>query len=142
MTHIRGRFAADVQFTDSTTSDGVQSLKTITLQGASEYDFGKVALVSGTCGTAVVTVPVSPTTYRNSAGNVLSFASVSRVAFSASGPNLVACDGSGGCGIEDWTIYSRAGQIAISESLETVAFSVNVYGTTGTAAFTLVMYGS
>jgi hypothetical protein len=142
MSNVRGRFAADVQFTDSTTSDGVQSLKTITLQGASEYDFGKVALVSGTCGTAVVTVPVSPTTYRNSAGNILSFASVSRVAFSASGANLVACDGSGGCGIEDWTIYSRAGQIAISESLETVAFSVNVYGTTGTAAFTLVMYGS
>jgi hypothetical protein len=139
---IRGRFGVDVQFTDSTIVSGAQSLKTLTLQGASEYDFGKVALVSGTCGTAVVAVPVSPTTYRDSGGNVISFASVSRVAFSASGPNLVACDGSGGCGIEDWTIYSRAGQVAVSESLETVAFSVNVYGTTGTAAYTLVMYGS
>jgi hypothetical protein len=139
---IRGRFGVDVQFTDSTIVSGAQSLKTLTLQGASEYDFGKVALVSGTCGTAIVAVPVSPTTYRDSGGNVISFASVSRVAFSASGPNLVACDGSGGCGIEDWTIYSRAGQVAVSESLETVAFSVNVYGTTGTAAYTLVMYGS
>lgn len=142
MSHIRGRFGVDVQFADSTTANAVQSLKTVTLQGATEYDFGKVALVIGTCGTAVVTVPVSPTTYRNSAGDILSFASVSRVAFSASGPNMVACDGSGGCGIEDWTIYSRANQIAVSESLETVAFSVNVYGTTGTASFTLVMYGS
>jgi hypothetical protein len=139
---IRGRFGIDVQFTDSTIVSGVQSVKTLALQGASEYDFGKIALVSGTCGTAVVTVPVSPTTYRDSGGNVISFASVSRVAFSASGPNLVACDGSGGCGIDDWTIYSRAGQVAVSESLETVAFSVNVYGTTGTAAYTLVMYGS
>lgn len=139
---MKGRFAIDVQFTDTTTATGVQSLKSITLQGATEYDFGKVAVVSGTCGTATVTVPVAPTSYRNSAGDVVSFASVSRVAFSATGANLVACDGSGGCGIEDWTIYSRAGQIAVSESLETVAFSVNVYGTTGTAAYTLVMYGS
>ena len=139
---IRGRFGIDVQFTDSTIVSGAQSLKTLTLQGATEYDFGKVALVSGTCGTAVVSVPVSPSTYRDSGGNVISFASVSRVAFSASGPNLVACDGSGGCGIEDWTIYSRAGLVAVSEALETVAFSINVYGTTGTAAYTLVMYGS
>ena len=139
---IRGRFGVDVQFTDSTIVAGAQSLKTLTLQGATEYDFGKVALVSGTCGTAVVAVPVSPTTYRDSGGNAISFASVSRVAFSASGPNLVACDGSGGCGIEDWTIYSRAGQVAVSEALETVAFSINVYGTAGTAAFTLMMYGS
>ena len=141
MSNVRGRFGIDVQFTDSTIGVA-QSLKTLTLHGATEYDFGKVALINGTCGTAVVTVPVSPTTYRDSAGNVLSFASVSRVAFSATGPNLVACDGSGGCGIEDWTIYSRAGQVAVSEALETVAFSVNVYGTTGTAEFTLVMYGS
>lgn len=142
MSNTKGRFGIDVQFTDSTTSSGVQSLKTITLQGATEYDFGKVAVVRGTCGTAVVTVPVSPTTYRNSAGSLVSFATVSRVAFAASGATLVACDGSGGCGIQDWTIYSRAGQVAVSEALETVAFSINVYGTTGTAAYTLVMYGS
>ena len=139
---VKGRFAVDVQFTDSTTASGVQSLKSVTLQHATEYDFGKVALVKGTCGTAVVTVAVSPTTYRDASGNVISFASVSRVAFAATGPNLVACDGSGGCGIDDWTIYSRAGQVAVSEALETVAFSINVYGTTGTAAYTLVMYGT
>ena len=141
MSNVRGRFGIDVQFTDSTIGVA-QSLKTLTLHGATEYDFGKVALINGTCGTAVVTVPVAPTTYRDAGGRIVSFASVSRVAFSATGPNLVACDGSGGCGIEDWTIYSRAGQVAVSEALETVAFSINVYGTTGTAAFTLVMYGS
>lgn len=139
---VRGRFGVDVQFTDSTIAGGAQSIKTLTLQHATEYDFGKVALVKGTCGTAVVTVAVSPTTYRDASGNVISFASVSRVAFAATGPNLVACDGSGGCGVEDWTIYSRAGQVAVSEALETVAFSINVYGTTGTAAYTLVMYGT
>jgi hypothetical protein len=139
---IRGRFGIDVQFTDSTTGDGVQSLKTLTLQHATEYDFGKVAIVSGTCGTAVVTVPLSPTTYRDSAGNLVSFASVSRVAFAADGPKLVACDGIGGCGVNDWTLYSRAGQIAVSEAVETSEFSINVFDTAGTANFTLVMYGA
>jgi hypothetical protein len=142
MSHIKGRFGIDVLFTDSTVAGGAKALKTITLQHATEYDFGKVAVVTGTCGTAVSTVSLAPTTYQNSAGNAVSFATVSRVAFQADGPALVACDGSGGCGIDDWTIYSRAGQIAVSEALETSAFSINVVGTAGTANYTLVMYGS
>jgi hypothetical protein len=142
MSDIKGRFGIDVLFTDSTVAGGAKSLKTITLQHATEYDTGKVAVVSGTCGTAVVSVPVAPTTYRNAAGNLVSFASVSRVAFSATGAAMVACDGSGGCGENDWTIYSRAGQVAVSEAVETASFSINVMGTAGTAAYTLVMYGS
>lgn len=142
MSDIKGRFGIDVLFADSTVAGGAKSLKTIALQHAAEYDTGKIAVVSGTCGTAVVTVAVAPTTYRDSAGNLVSFASVSRVAFSASGAAMVACDGSGGCGENDWTIYSRAGQVAVSEAVETSSFSVNVMGTAGTASYTLVMYGS
>jgi len=142
MSHIKGRFGIDVLFTDSTVAGGAKALKTITLQHATEYDFGKVAVVTGTAGTAVSTVSLAPTSYRNAAGDLVSFANVSRVAFQADGPNMVACDGSGGCGIDDWTIYSRAGQIAVSEALETSAFSINVVGTAGTANYTLVMYGS
>jgi hypothetical protein len=142
MSHIKGRFGIDVLFTDSTVAGGAKALKTITLQTATEYDFGKVAVVTGTAGTAVSTVSLAPTSYRNAAGDLVSFDNVSRVAFAADGPNMVACDGSGGCGIDDWTIYSRAGQIAVSEALETSAFSINVVGTAGTANYTLVMYGS
>lgn len=139
---LLGRFNIDVQFQEATASSGVTSMQTIALQHATEYDFGKVAVVTGTCGTAVVTVPVSPTTYKDAAGNAVSFASVSRVAFSADAATLVACDGSGGCGVNDWTIYSRANQIAVSEALETSQFSVHVFGTAGTSSYTLVMYGS
>ena len=137
-----GRFAIDVQFQDTTTKSGAQSLKTIALQHATEYAFGKVAILTGTCGTATVTLPISPTAYRDSAGDVVSFASISRVAFAADGANMVACDGSGGCGVNDWTIYSRAGQIAVSEAVETSSFVVNVVGTAGTSSYTLVLYGS
>jgi len=142
MSQIKGRFGVEVLFTDSTVVDGAKSLKTIAVQHATEYDFGKVAVVTGTVGTAVTSVAIAPTTYRDAAGDIVSFSSVSRVAFQASGPTLVACDGIGGCGNDDWTIYSRAGQVAVSEALETVAFSINVFGTAGTSAYTLVMYGS
>jgi hypothetical protein len=142
MSQIKGRFGVEVLFTDSTVVDGAKSLKTIAVQHATEYDFGKVAVVTGTVGTAVTSVAIAPTTYRDAAGDIVSFSSVSRVAFQASGPTLVACDGIGGCGNDDWTIYSRAGQVAVSEALETVSFSINVFGTAGTSAYTLVMYGS
>jgi len=142
VSHIRGRFSIDVQFNDSTAAASVQAVKTIAISHATEYDFGKVAVVTGTVGTAVTSVAIAPTTYRDAAGDIVSFSSVSRVAFQASGPTLVACDGIGGCGNDDWTIYSRAGQVAVSEALETVAFSINVFGTAGTSAYTLVMYGS
>lgn len=141
MANTLGKFAIDVQFTDSTTVSGVKSLKAIALQHATEYDFGKVAVVSGTCGTATVSVPLSPSSYRDSSGGLVSLASVSRVAFQASGAAMVACDGSGGCGDNDWTIYSRASQIAVSEAVETSSFTVNVMGTAGTSAWTLVLYG-
>ena len=132
---VRGRFAVDVQFTDSTTGVGVQSVKSLTLQHATEYDFGKVAIVSGTCGTASATVALAPTTYRNAVGEVVSFASVSRVAFSAAAPGLVKLAGAG-----DWHLYSRAGQVAASEAFETSSFSVST--TAGTSSYTLVLYGS
>ena len=142
MSNVKGRFGIDVSFNDSTVAGGASSMKTITLAHATEYDFGKIAVVTGTVSTAVTSVPIAPTTYRNAAGDIVSFSSVSRVAFQASGPTLVACDGIGGCGVNDWTIYSRAGQVAVSEALETVSFSINVFGTAGTASYTLVMYGS
>lgn len=131
---VRGKFSIDVQVHDSETAGGVRSVKTITLQHATEYDFGKVALVTGTCDTAAVTVPVSPTTYRDAAGSIVSFSSVSRAAFSADAAGRVKCDGSG-----DWTLYSRAGQVAVSEAFETASFSIST--TAGTSAWTLVMYG-
>ena len=142
MSNVTGKFAVDVEFTDRTAFDGVQSLRTVSLRSATEYPDGKIAVVSGTVGTAVVVVPISPTTYRNATGNLVSFASVSRVAFSASGAAMVACDGSGGCGENDWTIYSRSNQAAVSEAVETASFSINVMGTAGTASYTLVLYGS
>jgi hypothetical protein len=131
---VRGKFAIDVQFADSTSGGGVQSLKTVSLQHATEYTDGRVAIVTGTCGTSAVTVAIAPTTYRDSSGSVVSFTSVSRAAFSADAAGRAKLDGTG-----DWTLYSRAGQIAVSEAFETASFSIST--TAGTSAWTLVLYG-
>lgn len=135
MANTLGKFHVDVQFTDSATVSGAKSLKTIALQHATEYDSGKVAVVTGTCGTAAATVSLAPTTYRNAAGDLVSFSSVSRAAFSADAAGLVKCSGAG-----NWHLYSRAGQVAVSEAFETASFSITT--TAGTSAWTLVLYGS
>lgn len=131
---LKGKFAIDVQFADSDASGGVRSVKTLALQHASEYTDGKVAVLTGTCGTSATTVAISPTTYRDASGSVVSFASISRAAFSADAAGRVKCDGTG-----DWTLYSRAGQVAVSEAFETASFSIST--TAGTSAWTLVLYG-
>ncbi len=135
---VKGRFGVEVLFTDSTVVDGAKSLKTIAVQHATEYDFGKVAVVTGTVGTTTITVNTAPAGYRNAAGEVVSFFSVSRVAFSASGERLVGCQGNAG----DMFLFSRANQVAVSESIDATEFDINVRGTAGTSAYTLVMYGS
>lgn len=141
---LTGRFAIDVQFTDATTaSGGVKSLKTIALQHATEYTGGKVAVLTGTCGTSVVTIDCNAPNYRDAAGDAVTFASISRVAFQATGANNVRCasDQLDGIGYA-MTLYSRANQVAVSECIEDNEFEIGVVGTTGTASYTLVLYGS
>lgn len=137
---VKGRFAVDVQFTDSTTSAGVQSLKTVTLQGATEYDFGKIAIVSGTVGTGLVSVSTAPTTYKNAAGDFVSFANVSRIAFVASGTQLVQVT-SGDSG--DRLAASMSSMPSVSNCSEDSTLQVGfLAATAGTASYTLVLYGS
>ena len=136
MSNVRGRIAVDVQFTDSTASSGVQSLKTITLQDATEYTTGKVAVITGTCGTAAVTVATSPSVYRNSAGSLVSFATIERVAFSASLNATIDVQQRSAGG--DNYITSRDGQVAVVDT-PGVTF---IYTTAGTASYTLVIYGT
>jgi hypothetical protein len=73
---INGRINVDVLFHDT---DGTTSLKVVSLDDSTEYTTGKVAIVTGTLGTAAATVSISPTTYRNAAGELVSFDAVSRL---------------------------------------------------------------
>ena len=133
---IEGRIAVDVSFADLATSSGVQSLKRITLTSTDSYTTGKVALVSGTCGTAAVAVAVAPSTYSDSSGSAVSFATVTRFAFAASA--AAVCSEVAGAGVA----VSGGSRVSVSDSRSggTAGFNVSAYS--GTASYSLVIYGT
>ena len=136
MSNVRGRIAVDVQFTDSTTLTGVQSLKTITLQDATEYTTGKVAIVTGTCDTSTNTmISVSTPGYTNSSGQAVSFSNVSCVAFRASRYTRLFA------GLANFG--NSNGTVSVSDvELPFGATHFNPRTTAGTASYTLVLYGT
>jgi hypothetical protein len=134
---IEGRIAVDVSFADSATSGGVQSFKKIALAGTTPYTSGKVALVTGTVGTAQSSIGI-PADYRDAAGNLSTLTLPSRVAFSATGSTLVRLVDTNGLGL-----FSKDGSVSVSDVFPADdGLSVNVEGTAGTASYTLVLYGT
>lgn len=133
---IEGRIAVDVGFTDSASSDGVQAVKRLALTSTDSQTTGKVAIVTGTCGTAAVAIAVAPSTYRDADGSLVSFTTVDRFAFAASAAARCAeATGSGAA-------ISSASRVALSDARGggTAGFSVSAYS--GTASFTVVVVGT
>jgi len=133
---IEGRIAIDVNFADSSDATGVQSLKKISLVDTSSYSSGKVAIVTGTCGTAAVAIALAPTSYRDASGGFVSFSVVSRIAFAAN-PSC-SCDADG----ENEQLVSSGNRVGVTDVSQPTGFIVAKSGTSGTAAYTLVMYGT
>jgi hypothetical protein len=80
---LDGRVNVDVLFHDV---NGTSSIKVVTLNQSQEYPDGKVAVVTGTAGTAAVNFgSIGQTTYRNAAGQAVLMDSVERVIFTWSG---------------------------------------------------------
>lgn len=139
MSTARGRIAVDVQFADSTTADGIQSLKTISLQDATEYTSGKVVIVTGTVGTVTQQIPL--TTYRNASGGTVAFTTARRVAFQCVGATgffvltSLAPFSIGAISQGNLAVCDIPGQFAATSGHRIVANG-------GTASYTLVLYGS
>lgn len=133
---LEGRIAIDVAFSDSTSSTGTQSLKRLVLTSTDAYTSGKVALLSGTCGTAAVAIAVAPSTYKDSSGSAVSFATVTRFAFAASA--AAVCSEAAGAGVA----ISGGSRVAACDSRNggTAGFNVSAYS--GTASYSLVIYGT
>lgn len=132
--NIEGRIAIDVSFADSATSDGVQSLKKISLTDTTSYTTGKVAIVTGTCGTAAVAIAPSATGYKDANGNEVDLIPT-RLAFSATPAAYLNANDTGE------RVYSSNGKIAVSET-RNGDDSLDVFTTAGTASYTLVLYGT
>jgi hypothetical protein len=129
---IEGRIAIDVGFTDTYTASVVQSVQRISLTSTDAYATGKVAVISGVCGTAAASVSINPTSYRDASGSLVSFSNVSRIAFQSSR----ACnysDSANDLVAQTFCVFSSSGSPDIS---------IRAVGTSGTASFTLVLYGT
>ena len=133
---LEGRIAVDVSFSDSTSSAGVQALKRLSLTSTDAYSSGKVAVLTGTVGTAAVTLTMNPTTYKDSSGAAVAFTVISRMAFKSSGPATVF-DAS-----TDANIPSDGNAVAVWSPQGNQGDDVQVQGVGGTCTYTLVIYGS
>ena len=136
---IDGRINVDVLFHDT---DGTTSLKVVSLEDSTAYTTGKVAIVTGTCGTTNVTVETSPSTFRDASGAIVDFDTddgiIQRFAFSATG-SLAYCENQAGA-----RAFSAGGRVSVNDAGSMQAgeeFAIRTY-TSGTAAWTLVIYGT
>jgi len=136
---LDGRITVDVLFHDT---DGTASLKVVSLEDSQSYASGKVAIVTGTCGTALIAAAsVAPSTYRDASGSIVSFTAVTRAAFSATPAARALQEGSA----EDAPrLFSAGGSVAVSDMdpEEDNQSDWFVQTTSGTASYTLVLYGS
>lgn len=133
---INGKFAIDVHFIDKTASDGSSSTKTLFIQDVGDYSTGKVAIVSGTVGTSVSTIAISPSSYVDSSGSPVSFASVSRVAVISTRAIVVKNDA-------DMAVISDSTLASVSDAQGTTQpLGLHPAYTSGTAAYTLLIYGT
>jgi hypothetical protein len=80
---LDGRINVDVLFHDK---NGTSAIKVVTLNNSQEFPEGKVAVITGTAGTARVDLGYTgQTSYRNAAGETVLMDSVERIVFSWSG---------------------------------------------------------
>ena len=134
---INGRINVDVLFHDT---DGTASLKVVSLEDSTEYTTGKVAVVSGTVGTAQQSIVIS--SYRDAAGQEVSFTTVERVALQSSGPEVRYLVSSSP---EVVALVSRGVLAVGSVQPAFPALSNHRLRTptgTGTAFYTLIIYGT
>lgn len=132
---LNGTINVSMSFVDTASSTGVESEKKASLASADVYTSGKVAVVTGTVGTAVQNIDLSDLDYRDAAGNLVTMSYVDRAGFISENEafvNFVDID---------IKLHATDNHMAIS-SVHNTDDTVNVYTTNGTSSYTLLLFGS
>lgn len=131
---IEGRINIDALFHDK---DGTASLKVVSLESSNAYTSGKVAMITGTCGTSAVTIQLAPTTYRDASGAAVSFTEINSTIVQPAGAGIVMTNPSVSVAVNKMAvIYEDIGDLDDSGQLPTVRAA------SGTASFSIVFVGS
>lgn len=124
--------------------DGTASMKVVNAASAESYSSGKIAIVSGTCGTALTSVDFSQ--YKTAAGedfDILNVTEVRRLAFSATPAGMMETSGS----IPIMYVGSSSGEVSVVSSPGFTGIvpvsppQVSVRSISGTASYTVMLLG-
>jgi len=132
---LNGTINVSMSFVDTASSTGVESEKKASLASADVYTSGKVAVVTGTVGTAVQNIDLTSLDYRDAAGNLVTMSYVDRAGFISENEafvNFVDID---------IKLHATDNHMAIS-CIHNTDDTVNVYTTNGTSSYTLLLFGS
>ena len=134
---IEGRIAIDVSFSDTASDTGMQALKRLALTSTDAYTSGQMVLVSGTCGTANVSVAVAASTYRDASGAIVTMNTVTRFAFACS--RAAKCSDFVGA-----VLYSDSGRVSVTDAANSApaSYTIDPQFTSGTASYSLAVVGT
>lgn len=131
---IDGRINVDVLFHDT---EGTASLKVVSMTTSQPVTSGKVAHVTGTCGTSAVTIQLAPSTYRDASGQPVSFAEISSVIVQPSGAGVVMTNPAVSVAVNKMAvIHEDIADLGDAGQLPTVR------AVSGTASFRIVFVGT
>lgn len=132
---VSGTVNISASFVDSADDAATESEKKLTLSSADVHTGGKVALVSGTCGTTEVSIDLTALGYRNAAGDEVSLEIVQRMAIKADPGAFAEFVDSGE------KLKSLCDRVSIS-CVQNTDDTMHVYTTAGSSTYTILFYGS
>ena len=118
--------------------DGTTAMKVVSLRSSDEYTTGKVAIVTGTAGTAQTSIAIGDV-YRDAAGELVSLIPT-RVAFAWSNVNSRLLESNDGAGTIGFLLRSRGGEVATTTHGGPTNLVLRQGSNTGT--YTIVLYGT
>lgn len=132
---VSGTINVNMSFLDSAAATGVDAEKKVSLSHAEVHSGGKVAIVTGTVGTAVQTIDLSSLPYRDAAGNLVSITEVDHAGFRSDNEAYVHFVD------VDVRLHSTDNYLATS-CIHNTDDTIQVFTTAATATYSLLMVGT
>lgn len=132
---VSGTINVSMSFLDSASSSGVESEKKVSLSHAELHTGGKVAIVTGTVGTAVQTIDLTDLPYRDAAGNLVTISEVDHAGFKSDNEAFVHFVDI------DVRLHSTGNYLATS-CIHNTDDTIQVFTTAATATYSLLMVGT
>ena len=154
---IEGHVQVAVDFNDADTASACDTLKKIRLASNSTYSTNKVAIVTGTCGTAAVTFAWTSPGYVGADGQAVEFSTentIDGIAFVAEPYGILSLQTPSACPVtpegKSFKIASEDGRVAMTQLGRKTGntlggLTINVFVDTSrtqeTASYAFVMWG-